>query len=383
MKKIGIKELAGTYLSEPVFLDSGYILSSPDIQFSRPLHDRLAAWGFTSVFTEGEIVPGPPIASSGVDGESAEIAHSHEDDEGKQQAHAFFKKAVGILEDSFRRFREKDELRITGFTDLVKETTVELKDNRRFMLSLDDTEAGATSYITTHSVKTCILSLALADYLKIPPFRQIDIGLAGLLHEIGLMKIPEELYLAERSLTAQEKQTLMAHPVLGYRILKQAGFPTPTRLAVLEHNERIDGSGFPRKITGEKISEYGRILAVASSYHAATSPRPYKTGSDGHAGLMDLLKNAGRRYDEKVLGALLYTLSLYPIGTYLKMSNNSVGLVVKSNPDDPKHPLIKLIIDDAGVRLVDQPVVQTREGDEIRIVAALTKEEVVAIASKK
>ena len=251
------------------------------------------------------------------------------------------------------------------------------------MLSLDDAESPGTTFLTTHSVKTAVLALAIADHMKMAPFKQIDLGLAGLLHEVGLMKFPEELYLTDRSITPQEKQNLMAHPVLGYRVLKEIGFPQNTCVAVLEHNERMDGSGLPRKITGPQISEYGRILGVATSYNAATSQRPYKTEIDGHAGLMDLLKDAGKRYDEKILTALVYTLSLYPIGTYVQMSNGAIGLVVKANNEDPRHPLIKLIVDEKGGRYQEQPTVQTREGDDIKIENAFSRDELRTFTSRK
>ena len=171
--------------------------------------------------------------------------------------------------------------------------------------------------------------------------------------------------------------------MLGYRILKGIGFPQNACIAVLEHNERLDGTGFPRKLSGDKISEYGKILSVASSYNAAISKRLYKAGIDGHLGLMDLIKEAGKRYDEKAIAALVYTLSLYPIGTHVRMSNGAIGLVVNANAEDPRHPLIKLIIDENGNRFQEQPTVQTREGDEITIEDSLSKEELRRVTGGK
>jgi HD-GYP domain-containing protein (c-di-GMP phosphodiesterase class II) len=233
-----------------------------------------------------------------------------------------------------------------------------------------------------HSVKTAVLSLAIADYLKLPPFRQMDLGIAAYLHEVGLLKIPDRLYLTDRALSEKERKALAAHPVLGFRVLKAAGFPAPACVAVLEQNERIDGSGHPRGITGDRISLYGRILAVTSSFNAATSSRPYRSGIDGHAGMMDLLKDAGKRYDEKVCAALVYTLSLYPIGTYVRMTNGSIGLAVKSNPEDPRFPIVKLLVDGDGNPYPQQPLLQTHESDEVRIDRPLTKEELNIVAGQ-
>ena len=384
MKKLAVNELSGTaYFSEPVYLDSGYILSSPDVPITKELRNRLVEWNFRALFTEGEIASEAPEVTGTADTEPGDITQSYEEEQDKKQAVDFFRNTVDFLEAVFARFKEKEELRLVELTEKVKEIAVEVKANRGYMLSLDDSVSPAKTYITTHSVKTTILALAVADYMKMAPYKQIDVGLAGLLHELGLMKIPETLYLSDRPLSPQEKQTIAAHPVIGFRILKGIGFPDAACLAVLEHNERVDGSGFPRRLKGDKISLPGKILAVSSSYNAIVSNRPYKVGIDGHAGIMDILKDAGNRYDEKVLAALVYVLSLYPIGTYLRMSNGSIGLVVKANEEDPKHPQIKLVIDENGNRYSQQPIVQTRAEDDITIGSSLSKEELLEITAGK
>ncbi|MBT3276196.1 MAG: HD domain-containing protein, partial [Spirochaetales bacterium] len=287
-----------------------------------------------------------------------------------------------FLENAFTVFQNREEISVVNFSETVKEMIAELRENRRFMLSIDDSISPAKTYIVTHSVKTAILALAVADYLKFPPFKQIDLGTAALLHVIGMLKIPESIYLSDKQLSPQERKALAAHPVLGFRILKAASFPIAVSQAVLEHNERLDGSGFPRRLVGEKTSQYGKILAVASSYNAAISKRPYKSGVDGHSGIMDLVKDAGKRYDEKALAALVYVLSLYPIGTYIIMSNGSLGMVVKPNPEDPKHPVVKLLVDENGNSYPNPPLVHTREGDEVVISRPLKKEEMAKLKKK-
>ena len=195
MKKISTNDLTpNTYYSEAVFLDRGYILTSPDIPITESLRRRLALWGFIGVFTEGVKAAEAPQAEASEVSQSDEITRSFADEQGKNQAVEFFKKAVQFLEDAFGRFKLKDELRIVPFTDLVKEIIVEIKHNRRFMLSLDDSESPGTTYLTTHALKTAIIALSIADYMKMAPFKQVDLGLGGLLHQIGLLKLPETLY---------------------------------------------------------------------------------------------------------------------------------------------------------------------------------------------
>ena len=378
MKEFPVNELkVQTYFTEPVYLDDGYILLAADVPITTDLLSRLVAWGYRNVLTDGEPAESPQEADT--DAAPGEIAQSLEDEQRKQRADAYFKSVVDFLDSAFAEFKAREEISIVNFADTVKTMISEIKANRYFILNLEDSKAKASSYVVTHSAKTAILTLALADYLKMPPFKQIDIGTAALLHQIGLLKIPESVYLSEKPLSPSEKKVLMAHPVLGFRILRAASFPAIVCQAVLEHNERLDGSGFPRRLSGEKISLYGRIIGIASSYNAATSKRPYKTAIDGHSGLMDLVREAGKRYDEKVLAALIYILSLYPIGSHIVMSNGALGTVVQSNQDDPKYPVVKLLVDENGTPYTNPPVVHTREGDEVVISRSMNPEELIKL----
>jgi HD-GYP domain-containing protein (c-di-GMP phosphodiesterase class II) len=278
MNEIPVNRLtAQTYFSEPLYLDDGYIILTPDIPITAALIRRLGTWGFRTIFTDGHQTEGTEEAAV-AEAAPGEIAQSLEDETEKRNAEAYFIKIVGFLDEAFATFRTRDEISIVRFSNTVKEMISEIRSRKRFMLSLNDEVSPSDSYVVTHSVKTAILALALADYLKLPPFKQIDLGTAGLLHEIGLLKIPESIYLSERPLSTDEKKALLAHPVLGFRVLRAAGFPAAVCQAVLEQNERIDGSGFPRRIPGDKTSQFGKILAVATSYSAATSKRPYRAG---------------------------------------------------------------------------------------------------------
>ena len=121
-------------------------------------------------------------------------------------------------------------------------------DNRDFLLRFFDMGADGDRYLITHAVNSTILALAVSDYLKTPPHRLIELGNACLLHEIGMFKLPVELRRSSKSLSPEERNAMMAHTLLGYRVLKGFSAPENVALAALEHHERIDGSGYPRKL---------------------------------------------------------------------------------------------------------------------------------------
>ena len=377
MKEIAVSDLPpNSYVDAPVFLDDAYILLAPDIPVSEGLSKRLAEWDFRVVRTSGKVTNAPAFESAGAGAPVATLTKNVKEEETSNEVLSLYKQKISAVTSIFDRYKLKNELRINEVTDIVKQLIVLTKSYPHHALNLPDIETPGHGFLPSHAVKSAILAVALADFLKLPPHRIIEVGIAGLLHTIGMMRIPPEIYLSERPLNPKEKQMIIAHPILGFRALKDAAFPVQIAIAVLEHHERIDGSGYPRKLAGDKLSLYGKIIAVSSSYVAAVSERPFRQARDGHSGIMDLLKDMGRMYDEKVLRALVFTLSIFPIGTYVELANKARGVVIRTNPESPKLPVVKLFLNPAGEPYADLPLVQVEESGDLSILRPLTPDEV-------
>ena len=378
MKKVSVNQLQeNTYIDAPVYLDGKFILLSPEIALYSQLIERLKKWNYEQVYTDGLPTQAPPLAegSSSLPAESI-LDQDIKENESKQKANVFFDKAIKRLETIYTDFQVKGELFEAPVIELAKDIMAEVKMNRQYLLSLEQPVEENEFYIVPHSIRTAIHALAIADFLKLPPHKQIDIGTTALLHEIGMLRIPPEIYQHDRTLTDKERQTIAAHPVISYKVLKEAGFPSNICVGVLEHHEYINGMGYPRKLSGDNISLYGKIVGVASAYSAATSKRPFREEHDGHSTIMDLAKDMGKRYDERILRALIFTISIYPIGTYVKLTNGAVGVIVKTDPKQPKHPIVRLLLNENNNPYRDRPTIQPLENDKVVIERPLTKPEV-------
>ena len=304
-------------------------------------------------------------------------------DEGLEQsaqedaAGKFHGELTSFVDGLFARYTLDDALSLGQVTEWVKKTMQMVRDNRDFLLRHLDVSADGERYMITHAVNTTILSLAVGDYLKMPPIRLIELGQACLLHEIGILKLPPGLRHASGTLSPEERKTMSAHTVIGYKVLKGFSAPENVALAALEHHERIDGSGYPRKLAGTKITEYALIIGVACSYDAMLSRRPHRLGTfDGHASIRDLAQKNRQQYDERVLKALVYTLSVYPVGTAVSLSNGSKGMVIKTDPAKPRCPFVRVVFDPAGQKTSEAPVVQVSDGgDGVTISGVLPPQE--------
>ena len=373
----------GTYFNEPVFLDEKYILLAPETPFTEKLRGLLGRWQFGTVYSAGQSGSAPtgsPSPANTEEGQSTILDDTAKDAEGLKAAIEHYRDVAQFTERLFTRYVTKNELSIHSVTDKVKELIEAVRSHRRFMLRFPMLSNGGSNYIVEQSVRTAILSITIGLALKLPPHKLIELGSAALLHEIGMIRLPPQLYMSDKRLNPKERKTLSAHTLLGFKILKQFSFPLSVCLTVLECREYINGTGYPRGLTGDKISLHAKIVMVAGSYAAMTSPRPYRSAKDGHAGILELLKDRNTLYDETVLRALVHTLSVYPIGTYVMLADGSWAMVVNTEDRPPRAPDVKVLVSTDGRRYSDPVIVETTTQSR-QIVRALRPEEIGQIST--
>ena len=262
-----------------------------------------------------------------------------------QDAENLYNSFLEYTKNLFSTYEIRSTLDINSITNKIKTVWNAVRYNRSFLMRVHHlTEhSNDDNYISSHSARAAIVAMIIGTYLRLPNHRLVELGIATLLHDIGMLALPPELYLSGRSLTEQEKKLLYTHPVQSYKALQSFSFPPSVCLAVLEHHERENGSGYPRNLIGEDISQYGKIIAVACSYDALSAKRAHKEAKDHHTGIMELLNNGGKRYDSSVIRALVYSLSLYPVGLYVLLSSGEKGQVVDVNPENPRYPVVQIL----------------------------------------
>ncbi|MDY0308288.1 MAG: HD-GYP domain-containing protein [Castellaniella sp.] len=200
----------------------------------------------------------------------------------------------------------------------------------------------ADQYLYAHSVAVSALMTALARTLGLSDEQVHLAGMAGLLHDIGKVRDPDEApgKLGRPVQLAQELQR--KHPQSGAEVLRQDPSVPPEVIDVcLHHHERIDGTGFPDGLAGEQISLLARMAAVCNYYDDVTSTRPFKKGWDPAFALFKMLQSSGQ-FDMDVLGAFVRTVGRYPLGSIISLTNSELGLVVAQNPGMPELPVVKI-----------------------------------------
>lgn len=374
----------GFYVTDEAYLDEKYIVLTPDIPVSEGLVERLKAWKFDGLLSNGEITKEPPkqtLAAQSTDSAPlAAVDSGRQDTRQMEKARKEYQEFLRFVERLFGNFLTNGEIPQTPVTERAKRLMELVKEQRPYLLRLNEFHYPNVNYVVDHSVKTAIIAAGTALTMRMPPHKVIDIGVTAFLHEIGMIRLPSQLYMTNRELSPKERKAITTHTVLGFKLLRQQSYPMSICLGILECREHVDGSGYPRGLSGDSISINGKIINVASSYAAMVSARPYRPAIDGHNALLTLLKGRGTRYEEESLRALVATISLYPFGTYVQLSNGHRGIVVDCDPRKPRTPTVRLLTDETGAVITDQPLVATDQ-ERYQIRGVLSTDEATKLKS--
>jgi putative nucleotidyltransferase with HDIG domain len=160
-------------------------------------------------------------------------------------------------------------------------------------------------YMAGHQHRVASLAVAVAQEMNLTGDKVEGLRFAGIIHDIGKIAAPAEILAKPGRLTKTEFQLVKDHPRIGYEMVKDIAFPWPVAHIILQHHERLDGSGYPEGLIGDAILQEARILAVADVVEAVSSLRPYRAALGLEKGLEEIRKGRGIRYDTRVVDACM------------------------------------------------------------------------------
>jgi putative nucleotidyltransferase with HDIG domain len=284
----------------------------------------------------------------------------------RQRAADIITRSKSVMRDVFDGARLGKAFESEAVIAVVDEISASVQRNAQALIGLVRLKSKA-EYTYLHSVAVCALMVNMARQLSVPEETMRDMGLAGLVHDIGKMSVPEEILNKPGRLTDAEFDLVRTHPSRGLELLRQAsGIPDIAMDVCSHHHEKIDGTGYPFGLKGEDISLAARLGAICDVYDALTSDRSYKEGwTPGDA--VTAMASWDGHFDPGLLFAFFQSISVFPVGMLVRMRSNHLAIVLP-NGRRASRPRVRLVYDIGGDHLIaprDTVVTDGEAGDQI------------------
>ena len=345
MKRIPVNILKpGMQFSKPVYVDETNLLVPERVEIREKDLKRLEKWNIEAVLTEGVVITKETLLKDAADRVETVM------DEGGDAAHKQLYRTAVVQTDrvfsELRVNRAVDRKDIDRIVERVLRATTEAPEE---MLAFVLRDEKSEPSLGLGAVNTAILSILVGTTLKLDQFRLKTLATAALLHDAGMVKVPDDIVSKSANLTPDETKKMRAHPLYSYQIIcKVIGYPEEVGMIALQHHERWDGKGYPRTLAEKKISIEARIITVADAFEAMVKEKPYRNSMIAYAAMRQLLNDNSRRFDSEVLKVFVRSIGIYPLGSFVLLNNGSIGRVIKVNENVPLRPAVRLLVDRNG-----------------------------------
>lgn len=226
--------------------------------------------------------------------------------------------------------------------EIVEKMFESISRNRSALLSVIRLKSDM-DYTYLHSVSVCGLMISLGYALELDEDSIKEAGLAGLLHDIGMMAVTPDIRFKKGALSEHEISLVRSHPIEGYKMLKDSGeFSEAVMDVCLHHHERLDGSGYPDQLIGDEISRLSRMAAICSTYDALTTERPYKKAMMSTDAIKEIFKRSVMHFDPTILEAFVKSVGIYPLGTLVRLKSDRLAIVVAQSQISLLKPDVKV-----------------------------------------
>ena len=343
----------GQIFSAPVFSEGKNLLVPALVPLRQKDIDLLDNWGIKIVTTEGNLIS--------VDQDKLPM-----DDYEQQVKRGPINISISDVQQNtgpYRAYKSLIEKCNSIFTGIKNGVDVEMRviDNICVQL-LQDLRDHPNSFIdyilggeveghelAKSSVNIAILSALTAQELKLPNHKIHNIVAGALLHDIGMIRLSKGITEKKGGLSEAELEQIRSHPLHTSKIVTKELFgPHEVNLIALQHHERWDGKGYPNHIVGPAIDIGARIVSVADAFEAMVSKKSYRDSMLGYQAVKNLLADNARRFDPAVIMAFTKIMGIYPIGSIVKLNDNSVARVVTVHSNAPMRPVVQMLINKSG-----------------------------------
>jgi HD-GYP domain-containing protein (c-di-GMP phosphodiesterase class II) len=321
---------AGDRLAKPIYTERGLILLNANQQLTDGMIKRLRIYGIQYVYIRDPRLEDILVTESITD----ETRH----------------RAIEAVYETFQEITVTKKWNSviafsklgTRFRQIFEDILLDLQTHKQVLLQLSNLYL-TNRHLYTHSVHTAIYAAALGMALGFSYEELMELGIGALLHDIGITQIRPGIIEKPSKLTPEEFAEVQEHTEIGFEMLRNIpDIPLLSAHCAYQHHERLDGSGYPRKLKGDEIHLYAKIVGLVDTYVALISNRPYRNGYLPHEAL-EMLFASGNQFDPNLIDTFRNHIMIYPIGTIVTLSTGDKGVVVDVNSSYPSRPIVRVL----------------------------------------
>ena len=383
MKKLKVEELKpGMVFDKAVYIDMSNMLVAPMVPLKEEDINRLKKWGIEEVETAGDVVPQgkrlKPKKLSIKDEvskltEMLQKGNSLVEEPVMRTFNHVYKDIYRLIEDIFEKIRNGVGYGKEKIMSAMDELIIEVSKDTNTVLN-EVTKEHEGTYLYTLSVNVTILSIITGISMGYGHHRLIPLATGALLHDIGMVRVPNYITEKSGSLTTDEYNRIKTHPLHGYRIvIRELDLGNEIANVVLQHHEAYDGSGYPRKLKGDDISVYARIVSICDVYAAMTKKRSYRDEHLSYSAMKNILGGSSRKFDPEIVKVFLDNMAIYPVGSMVQLNNGVMAKVVSANSEFPLRPRVSVVIDEFGEKGEAEKIIDLQETKDLFITKPLSK----------
>ncbi|MDY0408799.1 HD-GYP domain-containing protein [Paracerasibacillus soli] len=332
----------GATLGQSLYNDNGLILIHRGTKLTQNMLNRLLHIGITYIYIEDEFTK---------DIETESVIS----DEVRQ-------KALQTIENTFTSIKKSNVLKQTYISQeeeqalmgVIQDVTGEMRKNKQSISLLTDILM-TDDYTYQHSLNVAFYALAIGMEMKLSSQELMDLGVGALLHDIGKVLIDQQVLQKPGKLTDAEYEMVKKHTTYGYEFIRdKSNLSSVIAECAHQHHERLDGYGYPRGLKEDEIIKHAKIIAVADVFDAVTSQRTYLSKPMlPHEGLELLYAGSGKHFEMEMVLAFKNSISVYPNGITVELSNGLKGIVIGQNKSLCDRPVVRIESHDSSPFEID------------------------------
>ncbi len=298
-----------------------------------------------------------------------------------QKLKMLYDQAVDYLNCCYESIRTGASFSLAEGLDIIDQiVTISPDKDSLFIIALH--KDYRSHYIANHPVNVAILAIKLCESLGFERQRLVELGIAALLHDIGVVRIPDEIIYKNGALSKKELGIFKQRPNYSYEILQafKTDHPYLAQTAIQIH-ERIDGSGYPHGIQQDEIHDYAQIIGLVDVYEALIHSRPQRERFLHFSAIKEIIRTCKHKFQHRYLKALLNIFSIFPLYSFVELNSGAIGRVIMTHPEQPLRPKLRIYYDSQKSRLLTERIVDLPEHPLLYIVDSINEEDIRQKAS--